>query len=196
MCFYIEPEEEMDEIILSTYKNWIDCLHYDENSRDESITIILNSIGINNMALIKKHLANTETKIRSPSDFVASKIVNLLTSREKRIYLKPWQFYKIRESNNHDIFVMSGNPLENVANDDHHLFWTILRVINNIDTDNIRIAEENLHFWIKICILVGNRELAERIAYYFYIDISTFENFRENYSPILDPLLSNTIDTE
>jgi hypothetical protein len=195
-CLEIVPEKSTDQLILDTYKNWIDCLFYDEKSREKCIIIALNSIGITDMSLIEKHISNEETKIRTPSDFVASKVVNILTSREKRIYLKPWEYYKIRESNNHDIFVISDDPIEEIALDNYHLFWTILSVVNNIETDSIRIDEAHLFFWIKMCILIGNRKLAERIAYYYYIDISIFESFRKKYSPINYPLVPNTINTE
>ncbi len=190
-------DDEHDHMVLDTYNNWVDCLLYDKEASDESIFRILNSIGIIDEMLIQKHILNIETKIRTPSDFVASKVINMLTAREQLIYLKPWGYYKVRESNVNDTFVLSEfDDVENIASDNNHVFWTILCIINNVCVDSVMIEFAHVDFWVKLCILLGNLELASLICHNFNKDILIFEKFRFSYSPIDSPLVSNLKDTE
>lgn len=192
-----DGDDKHDKIVLDTYKNWVDCLLYNESDSDESIFRILNSICITDHNLIKKHILNIKTKIKTPCDFVASKAINILTSRERLIYLKPWRYYKIRESNVDDTFILSDlDEIENIASDDCHIFWTILRVVNNVDIENLTLEFEHIDLWIKICILLGHIDLANMICRNFNRDLASFERFRTMYSPIDSQLVSNLKDTE
>ena len=192
-----EPLFDEDGLLIETYKNWIDCLCYDEHSSEDSIFRILHAIDITDQTLIKRHIFNLETKIRTPSDFVASRVVNMLTGRERLIFLKPWGFYKLRESNIRDTFILSDlDEIENIASNDDHIFWTILRLVNRIETINITIDMSQPGFWIKMCLLTNNLELATKISSYLDINLYNYEGFRDKYSPIDIPLVSNTMDTE
>lgn len=186
-----------DVILIETYKNWIDCLCYDEHSSEESLFRILHAIDITDNNLITRHILNIETKIRTPSDFVASRVINILTGRERLIFLKPWGFYKIRESNNRDTFILSDlDEIENIASNDDHIFWTILRLVNRLETITITIDMSQPGFWIKMCLLTNNLDIAKKISSYLNINLCNYEGFREKYSPIDTPLVSNTMYTE
>lgn len=188
----IKNEKDMDDHVLQVYKKWMKCFYYCRERPVESINSILNTICISDKDYIQKHLNNTITMIRTPTDFVTCKIINLFSDRERIFSLRSWMYYKLRESNIKDEFILSDDAIENIAISEDNIFWIVLKIMNKLRPININKLKD-VPFWTRMFILTGDSELLYKYTSINNINLHKYEKFREMYSPISESFIYTSL---
>ena len=189
-------EDNLNKHVIFIYRKWMNSFYYCDEQPVESIHRLMQTLCISDKRHIKNHMENNITRIRSPIDFVICKIINLLTKRERIFCLRPWSYYKIRESSIHDEFVLSDDMIENIAMSDNHVFWNVLKIINNLPGVNIHDLQDT-SFWTRMFILTGDSKLLYRYALKNKTSLEKFESFRDKYSSIAESFIyTSSSETE
>lgn len=180
--------QESDSSIIKSWKNILDLFYQKDEYFENSVINLLCAVGINDYNLVRQHLEQDVFRISSPTDFVTQKVIHLMSQTSTYVpimSLKPWSYYKIRNSKRTSEFVLSDDMLEDVASNENHSFWILLSLTNNIPYVNGSnlVFKSNTEFWVKLCILLGNIDLASDICIYNKIDFFLFNNFTMKYRP-------------